>query len=312
MNQLSTTSNSLDTTFQADLFARWIAYVDRSPKTIQTYTRAIKQFASYLATNGITSPTRADVIQYRDELKASHKPATVAAYMAAVRLFFQWTSTESIYPNIADHIKGAKLDRDYKKDPLTPKQAARLLTSVDRESIQGLRDYAILALMITTGARTIEITRADINDLRTTTHTVLFLQGKGEEDKNKYVKLSEPVEAAIRAYLAVRGPLKASAPLFASLAKRNHGGRLTTRSISRLVKSHMIAAGLSSDRWTAHSLRHTAAVTNINAGGTAEETQQLLRHRDITTTYTYIRAIERDKNNSEDRISRAIFGGGTK
>ena len=68
------------------------------------------RFARYVKENGITQPTRADIIAYRDELKATLKPATVKAYIVAVRLFFQWTYQEGLYPNIAEHIKGVKID----------------------------------------------------------------------------------------------------------------------------------------------------------------------------------------------------------
>ena len=70
----------------------------------------------------------------------------------------------------------------------------------------------------------------------------------------------------------------------------------------------MIEAGLESDRLTAHSLRHTAATLNLLNGGTVEETQQLLDHKNINTTLIYSHALERAKNNSEQRIAKAIFG----
>ena len=83
---------------------------------------------------------------------------------------------------------------------------------------------------------------------------------------------------------------------------------MTTRSISRLVKDHLVDAGMDSDRLTAHSLRHTAATLNLLNGGSVEETQQLLDHRNINTTLIYSHALERAKNNSENRIAKAIFG----
>jgi integrase/recombinase XerC len=82
---------------------------------------------------------------------------------------------------------------------------------------------------------------------------------------------------------------------------------MTTRSISRIVKDRLIEAGFDSDRLTAHSLRHTAATLNLLNGGTVEETKQLLRHSNINTTLIYSHALERAKNDSENRIARAIF-----
>ena len=83
---------------------------------------------------------------------------------------------------------------------------------------------------------------------------------------------------------------------------------MTTRSISRVAKESLIDIGLDSDRLTAHSFRHTAATLNLLNGGTVEETQQLLGHKNINTTLIYSHALERAKNNSEKRIAKAIFG----
>lgn len=292
-----------------DLFSRWIAFIDASPKTIETYTKGIKYFGEYLSSCGIRQPTRETVIAYRDELKKNHKPTTVQSYLEAVKLFFQWTDQEKLYPNIAVHIKGTKLDSEYKRDYLTTKQVSKLLDAIDTSTLKGLRDYAMLSLMVTTGLRTISVVRADIGDIRMAGDSVaLYYQGKGHEEKADYVKIAEPVEDAIRKYLVVRGETDSNAPLFSSISNRNSGGRMTTRSISRVAKNHLIEIDLKSDRLTAHSLRHTAATLNLLNGGTVEETKQLLGHANINTTLIYSHALERAKNDSENRIAKAIFG----
>ncbi len=296
--------------FSPELFIHWIEYVDAQPKTIETYTKSIRQFARYIRENSITQPTRADIIAYRDKLKAALKPATVKAYMVAVRLFFQWTQQEGIYPDIAEHIKSAKIDTEHKKDYLTSNQVKKLLNSVDRSTEKGRRDYAVLVLMLTSGLRAIEVARANIEDMRALgDFTVLYIQGKGHEEKTAYVKIAGPVEDAIREYLTERKTTDATAtlPLFASESNRNNGGRMTTRSISRIVKSALVNAGFNSDRLTAHSLRHTTATLNLLNGGTIEETRQLLRHTNINTTLIYSHALERAENNSEERVAKAIF-----
>lgn len=293
---------------ESNLFNRWVMYIDASQKTIETYSRAIKQFLSYLKANHIAQPQREDIINYRDYLKETHKPTTVQSYLAAVKLFFKWTEREGIYPDVADRVKGAKIDNEHKKDYLTSKQALKLLDNIDRSSLKGKRDYAILATMLTTGLRTISIIRANVEDIRAAGDNIaLYYQGKGHEEKADYVKLAEPVEEAIRDYLKARKSPEGKEPLFTSIAHRNGGERMTTRSISRIVKEHLIAAGMESDRLTAHSLRHTAATLNLLNGGTVEETQQLLGHANINTTLIYSHALERARNNSENRIAAAIF-----
>jgi len=292
-----------------DLYSRWIAYIDATPKTIETYRKAIKRFFVYMEENGITHPQREDIVAYREYLKEAHKPTTVQGYLAAVKLFFQWTEREGLYSNIADRVKGAKLDTEHKKDYLTSKQTAKLLDNIDRSTLKGKRNYAMLSLMVTTGLRTISIIRANIEDIRTVGDSIaLFYQGKGHQEKANYVKLAEPVEEAIADYLKARGETDKKAPLFSSTAHRNSGERMTTRSISRVAKESLIDVGLSGETYTAHSLRHTAATLNLLNGGTVEETQQLLDHKNINTTLIYYHALERAKNNREQRIAKAIFG----
>lgn len=295
-----------------ELFNSWISYIDASKKTVETYSKAIKGFRSYIEERNIQKPQRDDIVAYREYLKRDHKPTTVQLYIAAVKLFFQWTDAQTginHYDNIADHIKGAKIDNAHKKDYLTSRQVIELLNSIDRSTLKGLRDYAILSLMVTTGLRTVSVMDADIRDIRTAgDDIVLYYRGKGHEEKAEYVKLAEPVEKAIRAYLKARGKVDSSAPLFGSIANRNNGGRMTTRSISRVAKEHFRGIDLDSERITAHSLRHTAATLNLLNGASVEETQQLLGHANINTTLIYSHALERAKNNSEKRIADAIFG----
>ncbi len=295
--------------FSPELFSRWVSFLDASEKTVATYSRAINRFLSFLLENGITQPTRETVIAYRDSLKATHKATTVSSYLAAVRLFFTWAEAEGLYKNVAAHVKGIRIEHGHKRDYLTSKQVGKMLGAIDRSSLKGLRDYALLSLMITSGLREISIIRANIGDLRPAgDNLVLYFQGKGREEKADYAKIPQPVEDALRAYLQARGEKDPEAPLFGSIANRNSGERMTTRSISRVAKERLVAVGLESDRLTGHSLRHTAATLNLLNGGSLEETQQLLGHRSISTTMIYSHALERAKNQSENRIAKAIFG----
>lgn len=290
------------------LFERFINFLDVSEKTQRTYSGALRQFSKFLEINGIRHPQREDVLSFRESLKVDHKAATVQIYIVAVRLFFRWTAQEGIYPNIADKLKGAKIEPGHKKDYLSSRQVRKILSCIDRQSAAGVRDYALLVLMVTTGLRTIEVSRADIQDMRTRgDSTVLYIQGKGRSERSEYVKVAGPAEDAIREYLKTRSDTKPDSPLFSSLSNKNREERLTTRSISRIVKQRLKNAGFDSDRLTAHSLRHTAATVNLLSGATLEETKQLLRHKSLNTTLIYDHELTREKNNSEQRISKAIF-----
>ncbi len=306
---LISTRQELSAQGMDNLYRRFIAYLDTKPRTVQAYNNALKQFFAYLADNGITQPQRADILAYREHLLTRVKPTTAQLYMVAVRLFFRWTAQEGLYPNAADHIKGAKLDRSYKKDYLTSAQVKTVLQGIDRATLQGLRDYAMFALMTGGGLRCIEVSRANVGDIGTAGDSiVLYLQGKGRDEKTEYVKLAAPIEKAIRAYLKARGKQEDTAPLFASLSNNSAGRRMSTRAISGLVKAHMQAAGYDSDRLTAHSLRHTAGNLALNEDGSNfAEVQQFMRHGSIDTTMIYVRQKQRAANTSESRIASAIF-----
>ncbi len=161
-------------------------------------------------------PTPDTVRNYRQQLQDDgKKPTTIQNYIVAVKRFFEWTAAEGLYPNIARYIKGAKISNNFKKDYLTSSQARQILNSIDRSTLKGKRDYAMLALMLTMGLRTIEVSRANISDIRTAGNaTVLYVQGKGHLDKDDLVKMPPHVEAAIRTYLGSRKTIDVSRPLF--------------------------------------------------------------------------------------------------
>ena len=297
-----------------ETYKRFISFIDVKEKSVESYTRDLRRMFKYFADNGITYPQREDIISYRESLKAEGlKPTTIQNYITAARIFFSWTEQERIYPNVAAHVKGAKLDREHKKDYLTSAQCRNVLNGIDLSSPTGLRDYAIVALTITGALRTIEVRRADIGDLRTVgDFTVLYLQGKGRDEKTEYVKITPPVEKAIRDYLKTRKDTEPSAPLFTSISNHNKGGRLSTRSISGICKGSMVEAGYNSDRLTAHSMRHTGVTLALLNGASLEEAKDHARHANISTTMIYNHALEKAKNSCSEAISGAIFGKGRK
>ena len=311
MNNILAQGNKINSTsfINAELSARWLTFLDASPKTVQTYTRSIAQFVRWCEDKEIPRPTAEDIRAFRNELSENRKPTTVNAYLMAVKQLYKWLEEEGISQNVAKNVKAVKLDSDaFKKDYLTTDQCKSLMQSIDTETLSGKRDFAICALMVTTGMRDIEVMRADVGDIKTVgDFTALFYRGKGRSEKAKYKKLAPVVEKAIRDYLRARGKADPTEPLFTSVANRNKGERMTTRSISRIVKTKLVSIGLDDDMHTAHSLRHTAGTQNLLNGGTLEETQALLDHKDINTTMIYVHSLSRAKSQAEQRIADAIF-----
>lgn len=303
------TAITTGTEINIKIFNSYVSYLDTAPKTVETYTKALRQFFNYLAENRITQPAREDIKAYKESLaNRGLKPTTIQNYITAVKIFFTWTAQEGIYPNIADHIKGAKLDRNHKKDYLTTAQVKAVINSIDRSSLQGKRDYALFVLMVTGGLRDIEVSRANIEDLRPLgEQTALYVQGKGHTEKTEFIKIPLQAEIAVRTYLKARGIVKAEEPLFTSLSNNSKGKRLSTRTISGIIKSTLIKAGFNSERLTAHSLRHTAVTLSLLAEKDITEVQQFARHANITTTMIYNHSLEKAKNSCSNAIADMIF-----
>lgn len=292
----------------------WLATADVKQRTKDTYRKAIKPYLEYIRAKGICNPARVDIIAYREALKGRGLAAgTITLYIQAVKRLHSWIATESggRITDIAAKVKGAKMIKGFKKDYLSAANVSKLIQAAGGKGKQSLRDTALIYTMVTTGIRTIEAQRANVSDIQTVGgDTVLYIQGKGRDAKDAYVKLAPVVAKAIQASLAERAgrgeTITGDTPVFASNSNHNRGGRLAIGSISRIVKQALRNAGMDSTRLTAHSLRHTAATLNLLAGATLAETQQLLRHSNINTTMIYSHAIEREKNNSELRIAAVI------
>ena len=284
---------------------RVIASQDVSKPSRATYSRQLKQFASWLMETGkveaLNTLQRQDILDYRAHLLGLGKSAnTVAGYLTSVRKLFEWLEAEKIYPNIARGVKGTKKAKGFRKDCLTPGQIRESLASIDRGTLEGPRDYALFNLLVRTGIRTIEVARAQVGDLRQQGgEAVLWVQGKGSDTKDDFVILIDETLRPLREYISTRGNLAETDPLFASISDRNSGEGLTTKSIRRIVKSILRGVNLNDKRLSAHSLRHTAISLSIKGGASLEQAQAMARHTDPKTTMTYFHNAARMENGAE-------------
>lgn len=287
---------------------KYLDNLDAKPKTKETYRKALKQFFIWMHSNQTgANPERSDILAYKEYLRGNFSASTVSAYLSAVRGLFAWLEAEKIYPNIAAGIKGAKAAKGFRKDTLTTGQAKKILATVDGETLDQLRDYALVNLLLRTGLRTVEAERANIEDIRQEAgQALLYVQGKGRDSKDAFVVLTDATLEPIQAYLNARKETSGTAALFASNSNRNGGGRLTTRSIRRIVKNSMRAAGIDSDRLTAHSLRHTAITFALLGGAGIQEAQAMARHSNINTTLIYAHNIQRIATAPERSIDKYL------
>lgn len=287
--------------------SQWVAELDTAERTKESYRKGIARYVSYLHAHGLRGDQRTDVLSYKAHLAGSYSANTVNSYLVPVRRFYTWLSALGAGPNVAADIKGAKLSRGFKKDYLTAPQAGKVLHAHTSESVKDLRDSAIIALMVHTGLRTVEVARANIEDMHPSgSATVLDIQGKGRSSKDDFVVVPVGVEDKIRAYLSRRGEIPEGEPLFASISPRNAGGRMSTRSISRIAKDTLRQAGYDSPRLTAHSMRHTAVTLALLGGATPQEAQAMARHSSITTTMIYAQNLDRISHAAELKVEAVL------
>lgn len=274
------------------------------------YRRTIKQYLNWVSNKNFTLSdiTRAELLQYKEELLSSGMSSlTVGSYITSVRRFYEWTEANKYYPNVAKGIKTPKRKQQFKKQPLLPAQATALLSYYQDKA---LRDYAIVNLLLRTGLRTIELIRANVEDIIFKgSQRVLLVHGKGRDEKDNFVILTDKAYQPIAQYLATRGNINKSEPLFTSTSNNSKGKRLTTRSISFIAKEGLKAIGLNERSYTAHSLRHTTAVNILRAGGTLETAQFTLRHSNPATTQIYTATLNEDRRlqNSGEALIDNLF-----
>ena len=293
-----------------ELVESFIQAQDVKPSSRNLYRRTLKQYLSWVEKKGylLSGIARAQVLEYKEDLLGyGMSSLTVGSYITSVRRFYEWTEANKYYPNVAKGIKTPRRKQQFKKQPLLPAQATALL-SYYRD--RALRDYAIVNLLLRTGLRTVEAIRANVEDITYKGgQRVLLVQGKGRDERDNFVLLTDKAYQPIADYLATRGQVEGSEPLFTSTSNNSKGERLTTRSISHIAKEGLKAIGLNEKAFTAHSLRHTTAVNILRAGGTLEAAQFTLRHSNPATTQIYTATLneERRLQNSGEALIDGLF-----
>jgi site-specific recombinase XerD len=300
----------------ADILAlseKWLAQLElrvasgeMAASTRQTYARGWGKFVAWLLARQIVQLTGDDIQTWLGELKKANSAAAVNVWFAGVKSFFAWAMRSRLLLfNPTSGIQGARrsgASRRHKRDVLTYEEVRRVLAIPDRTTPAGARNYAILCLMAYTGARTIEVHRADLADLRTEGgRLVLHVQGKGRlESDELIVVVNADLEDALHSWVATRR--KKPGALFTSLSMRNKNGRLSARAIRRIVKNSYLAAGVVGDRKTTHSLRHTAITNAVKHGAPIQKVSHMARHTRLETTMIYYHEIDRLSDPAEGYI----------
>lgn len=293
--------------------------IDVKESSRKTYGDAVRQYLHWLKANGksLDQTKEEDIILYKQYLlNTGHKILTTRAYIIALHRFYAWAEAKKLYPNIAANIKTPRANQGGTKDHfikmhLTDEQGRALLEQYDNP-----RDKAIVNLMLRTGLRTIEVSRARICDVTYRNgRRILYVWGKGMDapDGSVFVVLTDLAWEPIQSYLQTRKNALQGEPLFVTEGKGSHpsktgegdrrehnGGPMTPRLIQLIVKRGLRAIGLDSHAYSAHSLRHTTATQIIKHGGTILDVKRALRHSSINTSMIYTASIE-----EEERLQKA-------
>lgn len=270
----------------------------RSPATRREYRKDLDGFFSFfcgrpadseaiaaflgLGKNGAT----AAAVQFKRSLLSRNlAPATInrriAALKSLVRLAENLGRIDWNLSGIAS--EKAQVYRD--TSGISRQEFQKVLVGCDRDSLQGLRDYAILCLLWANALRRGELVATNIEDFDADSRA-LWIRGKGRAQKEK-VDLSRQTTDAILGWLRSRKCLDASQPLFCALDRSSYGRRLSGESIYSIVGARCKEAGISK-RMSPHRIRHSAITAALDmTDGNLRKVQRLSRHKKIETLLIY-------------------------
>jgi site-specific recombinase XerD len=271
-----------------------------SAHTERSYRCAMNSFLLFIAPRGPGDVGGADVDEWASELAGSLSPATVAQRLAALSSFYQYcmtTYTDGSGEPLASFNPVAQVERPVvevygKSRPLTVEQVRALLGAVDRETVRGLRDYAMILIAVYTGRRSREIRELTRGYIQYNAPGQVRYCWKGKRNKTRWDDLPAPVWDAIQLYWMAAGQDPGlNEPVF--ISHNGHSGPprpLSSEFFNRMVQRLAQAAGL--PEWVhVHTLRHTASALRLAAGRSVLEINRLLGHASLRTTQLYIEAL---------------------
>lgn len=295
----------------------------RSLKTVENYDRYLTRFFKQTGVKSPSDVTDDTVRQYRLWLnrqphfaKAPRgkvstetlKKNTQNYYLIALRVFLKYLAKRSIPSLAPEKIELAKTPgRDL--DLISDSELGRLLKCPEGQEIKALRDRAILELFFSTGLRVSELCSLD-RDSIDLGRDEFSIRGKGE--KVRLVFLSDTARQAIKTYLAKRKDMNEA--LFSGLSeinpstslrtgKVNHDGRLTPRSVERIIKRYAIKAGITK-KVTPHTLRHSFATDLLQNGADIRSVQMMLGHSSVSTTQIYTHVTDKQLREIHKKFHR--------
>ncbi len=267
-------------------FLRALRERNASAHTIKAYAKDLSYFAECV---GDTECKQVDHLRIRGFLSQLYErglsKTSVARALAAVRSLYRWMAREGMAEqNPAQLVATPRLPKKLPRVPTIEEMNTVLDSDMPEAAAFPERDRAILELLYGCGIRNSELIGINLDDVRWSGEAIL-VRGKGR--KERYVPFGEAARAALTAYLPEREKLLAARHKSnLALLINRRGGRLTTRSVGRIVKRIAVARGLSPDVHP-HTLRHAFGTHLLEEGADLRAIQELLGHERLSTTQRY-------------------------
>ncbi len=257
-----------------------------SPHTIKAYDGDLANFAAYAGARGWKSIDHIAIRGFLSQLYEKGLGKTsVARSLAAVRSLYRWLAQKGVVEqNPAKLVATPKLPKKLPRVPTIEEMNSVLDGQMPEVAAFPERDRLMLELLYGCGIRNSELTGINLDDIRLSAEAIL-IRGKGK--KERYVPFGGAAGAALAPYLSVRRTILAEvSKTTPALLINQRGGRLTTRSVGRIIKRIAVAKGLSSDVHP-HTLRHAFGTHMLEEGADLRAIQELLGHERLATTQRY-------------------------
>lgn len=268
-----------------------------SQNTIRNYRIDLKQFSGFLVSRERTAGSKKDgpdigdidgpvLREYLGSMYGRYRRSTISRKLSAIRSLFLFLEKKRlITDNPAADIATPKQEK-YIPSCLTVDEVFRLLERPEKEKLSGVRDLAVLEILYSCGFRVSEVESLNVSSIDFD-ERLIKVTGKG--DKERIVPVGRQALTAVTDYIHATRDIRKKlgydsqdGPLFLNIK----GGRLSVRSIGRIVKRYACESGLTSDI-SPHSMRHTFATHMLDGGADLRSVQELLGHVNLSTTQKY-------------------------
>ena len=290
-----------------------VAYGDPTSDTIAAYRREVGFWVNWCDKCGIdpAQARRGDVEAYKESLKrAGLSVATRRHKLSIIRRFYAASQKYALIRfNPAEGVKGGKdLTLPEEKMKYLAEQAlAALLSTIPGDTVSGLRDRTLVALMAIHGLRRIEVHRLNHEDLQLE-GDLAYLVVNGKGNKLRRVYLREDTFAALQIYTSakVNAGFVDKGAVFVGHGNNGRGHRLSRQALHEIVSKYLDMASLKRSGVSCHALRHTFGTLSVAGGAKIEHVRDSMGHSKLETTSIYVKAVERAKNNPANYINVSV------